>query len=238
VGPAAETALSVAAAVLEAPERLSLRRFPVPGVGEDNGLLRVELAGVCGTDPKYYAGRLASRTAFPLILGHEAVGRIEAVGPGAAKRWRVAPGQRVVVDSFLACGSCPACRRGDRLACEALRTYGTRISCQEPPHLWGSYGQYMYLDARALVYPVPEHVEPRAALSVCAYLANGIRWAATLGDVRIGMRVLVQPRSLGGPHQGGRARSVSLIGARALSLTRRRTWVGGMLGAARSSRSW
>ena len=69
------------AAVLEDVERMSVRSFEVPEIGPDEALLRVEMAGVCGTDYKYYHGKLIAP--LPIILGHEILGRIAAIGERA-----------------------------------------------------------------------------------------------------------------------------------------------------------
>ena len=64
-------------------------------VGDDDGLVRVEACGLCGTDHEQYTGELASGFAF--VPGHETVGIIETIGPRAAQRWGVAAGDRVAV---------------------------------------------------------------------------------------------------------------------------------------------
>ena len=64
--------------VVEKPGQIVMREFPIPAIGPEDGLLRVELAGVCGSDPGLYRGKPSSLPiAYPLILGHEIVGRIE-----------------------------------------------------------------------------------------------------------------------------------------------------------------
>ena len=141
-------------AVLEAPERLVLREFDLPETGENEGLLRVEVAGICHTDVGLYHG--TTRYALPLILGHEIVGRIARVGSQAAERWGVSEGDRVTVESKIRCGFCRACVTGAYRYCAAGLSYGTRASCARPPHLWGSYAQYMYLAPGTLLYKVPE----------------------------------------------------------------------------------
>ena len=97
------TGWSVTAAglVLTAPRRFELRRFELPDVGEDHGLLRVEACGLCGTDHEQYTGHIPSRHAF--IPGHEVVGIVEQVGARAAERWGVEVGQRVAVEVFQSC---------------------------------------------------------------------------------------------------------------------------------------
>ena len=78
-------------AVLVAPKAFEVREFPRPIIGDDDGLLRMELAGVCGSDVLHWGGHSAVSRNLPAILGHEIVGRIEQIGQRAARRWGVAP---------------------------------------------------------------------------------------------------------------------------------------------------
>ncbi|HUV10146.1 MAG TPA: alcohol dehydrogenase catalytic domain-containing protein, partial [Acidimicrobiia bacterium] len=95
------------ALVLEAPRTMAMRSFPVPEIGDDDGLLRIEACGLCGTDHEQYTGELFP--GFPFVPGHETVGVIEAVGPAAAARWGVRAGDRVAVEVFLSCRKCDPC---------------------------------------------------------------------------------------------------------------------------------
>jgi alcohol dehydrogenase len=71
--------------VLEAPRSLVVRECPLPSIGEDDALVRVEACGLCGTDHEQYTGELAGGFAF--VPGHETVGTIAAIAPRAARRW-------------------------------------------------------------------------------------------------------------------------------------------------------
>jgi alcohol dehydrogenase len=70
------------ALVLEAPRTLRGRDVPVPEVGDDDALLRVEACGLCGTDHEQYTGALFPGYAF--VPGHESVGVVERIGRAAA----------------------------------------------------------------------------------------------------------------------------------------------------------
>ncbi len=175
------------ALVLEAPRRLTVRELPVPDVGDDDALLRVEACGLCGTDHEQYTGALWAGFAF--VPGHEAVGVIEAIGPAASRRWGVGVGDRVAVEVFQSCRDCAACRAGEYRRCERhglADMYGF-IPVDRRPGLWGGYAEYQYLARDSMVLPVPEALD-----SVVATLFNplgaGIRWGVTLpgtgpGDV-------------------------------------------------------
>ncbi|MFC7511977.1 alcohol dehydrogenase catalytic domain-containing protein [Streptomyces thermocarboxydus] len=86
--------------------RSELRTFPLRAAGPREGWLRVTASGICGTDVGLFHRGVAAET----VLGHHVVGRIAAVGPEAAHRWQVGPGDRVVVEEYLPCGECPAAR--------------------------------------------------------------------------------------------------------------------------------
>jgi len=75
------------AMVQTARRRLEPRELPVPDVRDDTAILRVEACGICGSDYEQYEGVL--RTPMPVIPGHEPLGRIEAIGDAAARRWGV-----------------------------------------------------------------------------------------------------------------------------------------------------
>ena len=80
------------ASVTYEPFHSEIREFSVPAIAMDSGLLRVEAAGVCGSDISAH-----SETAPERILGHENVGIIEQLGAEAADRWGLEVGDRVVV---------------------------------------------------------------------------------------------------------------------------------------------
>ncbi|MGE5696223.1 MAG: zinc-dependent alcohol dehydrogenase [Candidatus Sericytochromatia bacterium] len=178
------------ALVLEEPRRLSLRELPLPDIGDDDALVRVEACGLCGTDHEQYTGELAGRFAF--VPGHETVGVIEAIGPRAADRWGVASGDRVAVEVFKSCRSCAACRSGEYRRCErhgVADMYGF-IPVSRSPGLWGGYAEYQYLEPDSMVLAVPAGLDPVAA-TLFNPLGAGIRWGATLPGTSAGDVVAV-----------------------------------------------
>lgn len=177
------------ALVLESPRRAAVRRIEIPRVGPDDALLAVEACGLCGTDHETWSGAIP-RT-LPLIPGHEAVGRIEAIGTRAADRWRLAVGDRVGVAPRQACGSCPPCRAGDPRGCANHRgdTYGS-IPLATAPGLWGGYAEVQYLSPDSQLVSIPSDLEASLA---CMYnaVANGIRWGAVVPGTKPGDVVAV-----------------------------------------------
>ena len=91
-------------------ERFERSDVALPDVGPDDALLRVERCGLCGTDlEQYYQGLMSP---YPYIPGHEPVGVIAEIGDGAAARWGVDVGDRVVVEAALPCLECAQSARG------------------------------------------------------------------------------------------------------------------------------
>jgi alcohol dehydrogenase len=178
--------------VTTGPEKMEMRTFPIPGIGKDDGLLEIELAGVCGSDPGIFRGvSTHGPRPFPLILGHEIVGRVVEIGAAAKERFKVEKGDRVVVEYAIGCGVCDACLGGLYTMCEKKVYYGSMISCQSPPHLYGAYGEYLYLHPRAKVHRIGDDVSPEVGVMICAVIANGIRWLQQIGGAAIGETVVI-----------------------------------------------
>ena len=185
----------VRAATLVAPHTIEIRSYERPSVAEDGGLLRVEVCGLCGTDVEQFHGGFVGSTwpAGPVIPGHEVVGVIEDVGPEAAARWGVAPGDRVAVEPNLPCGTCAWCLSGRYVSCQgwspAPMAYGF-IPVAHPPTLWGGWAELMVLHPRTVVHRVPDGLDAGTTGLFNAF-ANGFRWATTLAGLRYGQSVLV-----------------------------------------------
>ena len=179
--------MSAEGLVLTGPRRFERRRFAIPDAGDDDGVLRVEACGLCGTDHEQYTGHIPSR--HPFIPGHEVVGTIEQVGRRAAERWGVQAGQRVAVEVFQSCRECAACRSGAyrRCARNGLATMVGFVDADRPPGLWGGYATHLYLGPDSMLLPVPSALDSALA-TMFNPLGAGIRWAVDLpgtvpGDV-------------------------------------------------------
>jgi alcohol dehydrogenase len=179
----------VAAQVLTGPNTLEARCLPRPAIARDGALIRVELCGVCGTDLKYFGGKLAPP--YPLILGHEIVGIVEEVGDVAAARFHVAAGDRVIVESSIPCWSCEFCRSGAYRLCPTKGGYGTRSGLATGSGLWGGMAQFVEVAPGSIVHRVDPSISPSAAIGL-ELLGNGYQWLVRKGGLLPGGRVLIQ----------------------------------------------
>lgn len=178
------------ALVLEEPRTLVEHDFDLPSPGDDDGLLRIEACGLCGTDHEQYTGHLFG--GFGFIPGHESVGVVEQVGAVAAARWGVEPGDRVAVEVFLSCRSCEACRSGVYRRCERhgmADMYGF-VPVDRAPGLWGGYADYQYLAPDSMLLGVPDGLDPVVA-TLFNPLGAGIRWGVTVPETAPGDVVAV-----------------------------------------------
>ena len=197
----------VLAAVRTGPGRTELRDFAMPEIGDDEALLKVEVAGICGTDVKFYA-RPPIRD--EVVMGHENIGTIAKAGDTFLRRRGLEIGDRVFPEHYVGCMHCEHCRRGDYRLCFATdwrkNPEGIRFgytSAERAPHLWGGFSQYMYLPWNAILHKVPEGMTPERA-GVVTPMANGIQWALFDCGAGYDSRVLVQ-----GPGQQGLSQVVA-----------------------------
>ncbi len=158
--------MQVKAAVLVKPGTIEMREFPKPEITEEALLLKVDASGVCGSDKHAYLGH--SKLNFPVIPGHEVSGTIEKLGAKAQDVMSVvggplAEGDRVtIVPSSQSCGRCYNCiYTPHRTAlCTGRTVYGFS-NCEQPPHLYGGFAEYMYIHPRSWVFRIPERVQSR-----------------------------------------------------------------------------
>ena len=107
------------AVIYDRPVAFEVRQTAVPDLGAEDVLLRVLVAGVCGTDLHLHNGEFGPT--YPLTPGHEFVGEVVEVGPGVAQGLT---GRQVVVDNTASCGHCIECRRARPAYCQTLIAQG------------------------------------------------------------------------------------------------------------------
>ena len=197
---------SVVAAVRTGPSKTEFREYPMPDIPADAALMKMEVAGICGTDVKLYK-HPPSNT--PVIMGHENIGIITKAGSEFARRKGFKEGDLVFVEHYVMCGKCEWCHLGQYRHCEntdwrynpdAIR-YGY-TSAGKTPHLWGGFAQYLYLPWNAVLHHVPKAVTPELA-GLVTPMANGVEWSLFEGRVGYNSTVLIQ-----GPGQQGLSQTV------------------------------
>jgi len=189
------------AMVLTANRQLEPMDIAIPDIDEDSAILKLEACGICGSDHEQFEGLL--RTPTPVVPGHEPLGVIAKIGDRAAARWGVDVGDRVAVETMLACRYCATCRSGSYHLCDDRKIY-SYIPLSEPPGLWGGYSQYMYLHANSIVHKVDASL-PAPIAVIFNPLGAGFRWAVEMPDARPGDAVVVM-----GPGQRGLASVIAL----------------------------
>lgn len=183
-----DRANSAAVTVLTGPRSLESQRHPVPELGSDDGLLDVLACGLCGSDLASFAGTKTHD--YPVVLGHEVIGRISRLGERAAQRWQLDVGDRVVVEEALPCLSCPLCRSGQQRLCTHLGVRYGDSGLATAPGLWGGFASSMYLHPHSQLHRVPDDV-PDDVATLFIPLSNGLAWMRDQGQVRPGQRVAV-----------------------------------------------
>ncbi len=149
--------LSKLGSLEENPEPLTLAELPVPEPSEGEIRLRVAACGVCHTELDEIEGRTPPPR-LPVVLGHQAVGRVDALGAGVTG---VREGDRVGVPwIFSACGRCKYCRGGNENLCPWFRATGRDAD--------GGYAEWMTVPA-AFAHPIPDvFSDVQAAPLLCA----------------------------------------------------------------------
>lgn len=190
---------SIDAAVTYAPLKSEVRKFKRPEIQSDSAILRIEAAGVCGSDIGAHQQETVAR-----ILGHENVGVIDEIGEVASQKWGVSEGDRVVVEEYLPCGFCDLCRTTQFRFCKQTDSRGGGVrygstGIDVSPSLWGGYARYMYLHPRSILHKVSSGVSSEL-LTLSLPIGNGYEWAYLEGGAGPGQVVVVF-----GPGQQGLA---------------------------------
>src|SRR5260370_37022146 len=167
-----------------APTNPEAPKIRLPAIPTDGGLIKIEMGGVCGTDVKYLHGKL--KVDYPIILGHEILGRVEKLGKNAAAIHHVQEGDRVILKGALGCGRCADCRRNNQRFCRQRTNYGGRTKCDKPPHLFGGFADYLYLATDVLCTKISDALPAEAAALIGSVMANGFQLAVRRGGVKMG----------------------------------------------------
>jgi len=155
---------------------LALEELPEPRTGAGQVVVQVAVCGVCHTELDEIEGRTPPPR-LPVVPGHQAVGRVAAVGSGVTD---LHAGDRVgVAWIYSACGACPACLAGDENLCHAFVATGRDVD--------GGYAEQMVVPA-AFAHPIPAELSDFDAAPLLCAGAIGYR-SLRLAELRPGGRL-------------------------------------------------
>ncbi len=173
---------------------LEVREFPRLAPRAGALVATVELGGVCGTDLHLQDGRMAIPT--PLVLGHEAVGRVRSLGDGVtadANGVPLAPGDLIGWASNIPCGACFYCvQEGERSLCERRTVYGINQSADTWPHLSGGWADEIYLRPGSTVVKLPEGTTGEQVIALGCAGPTVVHGLLEITPPRVGDVVVVQ----------------------------------------------
>ncbi len=162
-----QTVKGVIARSKGAPVELADIVIPDPGPGE--AVVRVAACGVCHTDLHYREGGINDD--FPFLLGHEAAGTVEAVGPGVTE---VAPGDYVILNWRAVCGQCRACRKGKPWYCFNTHNATQRMTLTDGTELSPALGIGAFVEKTLVAAGQCTKVDPAAPATAAGLLGCGV----------------------------------------------------------------
>jgi len=141
------------AVMLYEPNRIEIDEINVPRLGSEEVLIKPKVAGICGSDVSLFTGHRVPNS-YPLLLGHEVVGNVVAVGENVG---HIKVGQRVVVEPNFTCGECSYCRSGRGNICPNKKSPGVTIS--------GCFAEQFVAPAE-FVWVVPDSISDEDAVTI------------------------------------------------------------------------
>jgi threonine dehydrogenase-like Zn-dependent dehydrogenase len=197
-----------------------MREVAWPKVPAKGALIQIGACGVCGTDQHILRGHWPKPLPWPFTLGHELAGVIVEIGAELTADFMGKPlkvGSKVMLPPLMPCGTCDWCKHYPETANKCLTPvyYGRYLGFDKPPHLWGGWAEYVYVDLGELpgtkIYKLPDDMglllgslsEP---LTSCirafnrAAKAGGFKWNDTVviqGTGPIGILAIAAAQEMG-----------------------------------------
>ncbi|NUT12419.1 MAG: S-(hydroxymethyl)mycothiol dehydrogenase [Nonomuraea sp.] len=150
-------------------QEVSLESVIVPDPGPGEAVVNVQACGVCHTDLHYREGGINDD--FPFLLGHEAAGTVEAVGPGVTD---VAPGDFVILNWRAVCGQCRACLRGRPWYCFNTHNAAQKMTLKDGTELSPALGIGAFLEKTLVAAGQCTKVSAEAPARVAGLLGCGV----------------------------------------------------------------
>ena len=174
-------------------ERIEIKEFNIPEIGDDEMLVKVEGCGICGTDVHEYKNDPFGL--IPVVLGHEGTGEIIKMGKNikrdsAGKSLNV--GDKIVT-CIIPCGECPTCLQHPERTnlCENQGIYG--LMTDDNTHLNGWFGDYIVIRKNSTVFNVSDmDLHSRVLIEPAAVVVHAVERAKTTGLLKFNSKVLVQ----------------------------------------------
>lgn len=177
---------TMTAVVNHGPGDYRLEQVPRPEVGPGEVLIRVDAAGICGSDGKCFAGGEMFWSGddpwvkAPVIPGHEFFGTVVELGDGADDRYGLQVGDLAIAEQIYPCDRCRYCQRGQYWMCEVHDIYGFQRQVAD-----GAWAEMMRLGNHSRVHRMPSDISRQAGVLVeplaCAIHAVE-RASVQLGD--------------------------------------------------------
>lgn len=222
---------SRAAVIVEYNKPCEIREFSIPEMEPRAILVKIEMAGICGTDVHQVAGELGLKPKLPVIPGHEAIGKIIELGEGRTHDCAGTPlaiGDRIMW-CHVSCGECRPCKVDNQPnLCVNRFSYGMSYSGLYP-HLTGGFAEYVYIIPRADVVKVPDQLSNEEVIGVCCAFRTAVASFERLEGLGIQASVVIQGCGPVGLYstilaaEGG-ASKIIVVGAPALRLGLAKKW--------------
>jgi len=171
-----------------APLRLESLELRAPQAGEIE--VTLEAVAICHSDIHFAEGAWGGD--LPAVYGHEAAGRVSAIGPGVSD---LIEGQRVVVTLIKACGTCPNCAIGKPTICETPGTGPSPLAREDGTHVvqamnCGAFAERLVVN-QSQVVPLPDDMPPEAVALMACGVITGVGAVINAGRLRAGEDVVV-----------------------------------------------
>lgn len=179
--------------MMTAKEKIEIKEFNIPEIGDDEILVKVEGCGICGTDVHEYKNDPFGL--IPVVLGHEGTGEIIKMGKNikrdsAGKSLKV--GDKIVT-CIIPCGECPTCLQHPERTnlCENQGIYG--LMTDDNIHLNGWFGDYIVIRKNSTVFNVSDmDLHSRILIEPAAVVVHAVERAKATGLLKFNSKVLVQ----------------------------------------------
>jgi S-(hydroxymethyl)mycothiol dehydrogenase len=150
-------------------EPVSIETIVIPDPGPGEVVVDIQACGVCHTDLHYREGGIGDE--FPYLLGHEAAGVVESVGPDVTE---VEPGDFVILNWRAVCGECRACRRGRPWYCFATHNATQKMTLTDGTELSAALGIGAFCDKTLVAAGQATKVDPAASPTAAGLLGCGV----------------------------------------------------------------